>query len=347
MKPFTHTIFTSPSTTRTFFETVCRFATALLLVVLWMHTGTAVAQAPESPESPVSPGQPWLKRPWEIKYFIFISDSWDSTYRASTKSHEESPSSAYQDWAYIFHPTYTFHAKDKYPETYTTVAVEFDKEGFVKTPNDSPEPLRGRLTDYLKLMLATGDTNNERYHYVGEWFMGWGDQSAEWAPSLCFLQEIPNHLSDDDKFYKYGPAFVVDEHSATFGCREWAYQLRDPDRHYIDVTSYILPKTLDPDGPGAYVQDDIIGWFGFDTPIKPVIGKNKDDWYCFFACPGNDAPGLIPDIRAWASKNGWSVPEPPAKMPMFPDPTQSDMEDEDVCGSEEDDSVEEADIVSP
>ena len=34
-------------------------------------------------------------------------------------------------------------------------------------------------------------------------------------------------------------------------------------------------------------------------------------------CPNGEAPGIIPDIKLWAARNGWPVPKRPKKQPMF------------------------------
>jgi hypothetical protein len=114
----------------------------------------------------------------------------------------------------------------------------------------------------------------------------------------------------------YGKLFKPDEFSTTFGCREWAYQLYDDARPYIDVTSYVPKgKTFE---HGTYIRE-FIGWGRFGDK-KPIIGKHRAVWYCLYDCPNGEQPGPIADIKAWAQKNGWPVPKPPTKVPTFPDP---------------------------
>ena len=52
---------------------------------------------------------------------------------------------------------------------------------------------------------------------------------------------------------------------------------------------------------------------------KPVIGKHGKAWVCLHECPKGEAPGIIPDIKAWAKANNWSIPKQPKRQPMFPD----------------------------
>ncbi|WP_434516299.1 hypothetical protein AB6Q56_06615 [Dechloromonas sp. ARDL1] len=100
----------------------------------------------------------------------------------------------------------------------------------------------------------------------------------------------------------------------SFGCREWSYYLQSDKHPYIDVTSY----GKDQFGPYSYIRP-ILGWGRFDIPPKPVIGKHGKVWVCLHECPNGEAPGIIPDIKAWAKANNWPVPKPPKKQPMFPD----------------------------
>ncbi|MBX9901413.1 MAG: hypothetical protein K2Y28_11585, partial [Burkholderiaceae bacterium] len=61
-----------------------------------------------------------------------------------------------------------------------------------------------------------------------------------------------------------------------------------------------------------------LGWARFGDK-KPVIGKHIKTWVCLLDCPNGDKPGIIPDIKKWAKKNGWTIPKPPEKQPQFPD----------------------------
>jgi hypothetical protein len=116
--------------------------------------------------------------------------------------------------------------------------------------------------------------------------------------------------------YLYGSLFKADEYSTTFGCREWASQLYDPARPYIDVTSYVpVARSTSYE---SFIRP-FIGWARAGDK-KPVIGKHESAWYCLHDCPGDDRPGVILDISRWAAANGWKTPKPPTKVPTFPDP---------------------------
>lgn len=91
---------------------------------------------------------------------------------------------------------------------------------------------------------------------------------------------------------------------------------------YIDVTT-----TLDKQGKQTFIGN-VLGWARFSDPPRPVIGKHGDYWVCLHECPDGEAPGVIPDIRAWTAKRGWPMPKP---VPYFPNSkfpiTKEDLED--------------------
>ena len=186
----------------------------------------------------------------------------------------------------------------------------------VSTANTHSNRLRGRLNQLRKLALSAGDAPTDRVYPLAIWFTGIADASTDWAPGFCSTDQQPDAAQVKSDGYLYGALFKESEYQPTFGCREWAAQLYDKRRPYIDVTSYVREGKVYP--KYTYIRE-FIGWARFGDQ-KPVIGKHEKDWYCLHDCPAGDKPGLIPDIKAWARKNGWSAPKPPTKMPVFPDP---------------------------
>jgi hypothetical protein len=262
----------------------------------------------------------WLKRPWEWRYLLLISDHWSSAVRVSAgrKSEEDANSQKSRTLARAFEPSATI-ASPEYPaidEPFSIVLIEFDKEGFVTTPNRESAPLRGRISRLQSIVLSMGDQPHSPRYPIAFWFTGLGDVSTHWAPAICVSNQTPDAAQVRSDGYLYGRLFKPHAQSTTFGCREWAYQLYDPERPYIDVTSYVPKDEYFPEG--SYVRE-FIGWARFGDK-KPVIGKHGKTWLCFHDCPGGDKPGAISDIKAWAARNGWDVPKPPTKAPTFPDP---------------------------
>ena len=264
----------------------------------------------------------WSGRPWELQYVLYVTENWSSDLRVTKKRAKKAgPAALDRDWQELFAPSVNIAVPEKlvvFDDKLSVVLIEFERDGKVKTPNSYGSPLYGRLDRLMYVTLSPGDYAKQPRFDLGEWFMGVGDVSTHWAPGLCDVHTMPNPFAKTDTGYLYGPAFMPSLGSPTFGCREWAYQLGDPNRPYIDITSY-LPKKADPDGSGAHVYQTM-GWSRFGDARKPVIGKNEEDWYCFHDCPGGDKPGLIPDIKAWARRFGWVEPKRPTKTPTFPDP---------------------------
>ncbi len=274
--------------------------------------------------APVASGQTaqklpeWLDRPWELRYVVYITSSWESATRVATKLLNQSAATKLdRRWELLFEPDSVHTTGNIIDKQLTVVLIEFNRDGLVTTPHSFGRPLYGKLHRLLHFQLSPGEYATEPRFHLGYWFMGLSEGSIEWAPGFCSGDDIPSPFSATDGAYLYGPKFRLNSQSNTFGCREWTYQLYNRDRPYIDITSYV-PKDESFD-KGAYVRDTF-GWSRFEDPRKPVIGKYEDHWYCFLECPGGEAPGRIPDIQAWAKKNGWSVPKPPTRVPVFPDP---------------------------
>jgi hypothetical protein len=307
--------------TRTEIPSVCGRCQiwGLLIICAWLMPG--FLQSALAERRPIE----WLGRPWELRYVVYVSDYWSISVENAQERKDKAGTKALDRawWELLIKPRVFFPSRDKWArpgDGLSVVVVEFDQDGKVKSPHAAGAPLYGKIDRILDVTLSEGgDVNKPRYD-LGFWFMGLGDVSTHWAPGLCKASEMPNPFANTDlgTGYLYGPRFEPSSSVATFGCREWAYQLQHPNRPYIDITSYVNKKD-DPDGSGTYVHE-LFGWARFSDEPKPVIGKHEKDWYCFHECPGGDKPGLIPDIKAWAKKNGWPAPVRPTRIPVFPDP---------------------------
>ena len=196
------------------------------------------------------------------------------------------------------------------------VVIDFEQDGFVTTTHSHKGPLRGRLNQMRRLGLSEGDATSDRFFDIAHWFTGLGDASTHWAPAFCEGNQQPDAVMVRSDLYLYGKLFKPNDLDPLFGCREWAYQLYDNDRPYIDVTSY--EPTTKGKPPKPYIRE-FIGWARFGDS-KPVIGQHEGDWYCLHDCPGGDKPGKIQDIKKWAVRFEWAAPVPPTRVPTFPDP---------------------------
>lgn len=152
----------------------------------------------------------------------------------------------------------------------------------------------------------------------------YGASDARYSPAICSgihrdstpAHSIGRYKPKDDPTGLYG----------FFGCREWAAQLYDDRRPYIDVTSYEMVDDYDRlavkgklrKKPETFIRP-FVGFSRFDSPVKPVIGNHKGTWYCITDCPGGDSPGPIADMKAWAKRGGWPVPAKPRNVREFMD----------------------------
>lgn len=261
----------------------------------------------------------WIERPWDMRYFLSIRsvEDWALSKEGAVRRNAKEKESSLE-WEGIFDPTVVIaaHSESASTQGFAVVLISFDTMGFVKTKNDFATPLRGRLNRLQYVTLSAGDAPSDRQFDIGERFLGLGDASTHWAPALCDTNQMPSPFSKTDEGYLYGGKYNEHKMTGTFGCREWAFQLYDSDRPYIDVTSYLLTGKGRSTGSRIHV---VTGWGRF-TEKKPVIGKHGSDWYCFHDCPNDEKPGYIASIAAWAHRSGWPLPKPPTKAPTFPDP---------------------------
>jgi hypothetical protein len=288
----------------------------LMLIVLW---ASAPAGAAESPDSARNGQHAWIDRPWETRYFLRVEVAryWPAAQRAAAERNGRSGRIISYDVDEILEagtvvkaPANDFGAQD-----FVVMAIEFDSNGTVKS-GTTQSSLRGRINRLPYLTLAAGDEPNAKTYDLAHWFTGIGDASTHWAPAFCSGHQMPDAAMVKSPMYLYGRLFKADEFSTTFGCREWASQLYDPARRYIDVTSYVPSESSSANL--SFVRP-FIGWARFGDR-KPIIGKHESAWYCFRDCPDGAQPGMIENIAKWATANGWKAPKPPTKTPTFPDP---------------------------
>lgn len=257
----------------------------------------------------------WIERPWEYRYVIQIESP--SAYGRQKRFEEREIATGRINFFYLdpLFPLAVSLTTD--PDGYRgedmaigAIVVQFDKDGRVTTPNALSLNLRGRMSRLYELVLSAGDQSDSWQFQFGYWYTGQSGYELAYTPAICNNYEIPLFQHKNGRYTKGFAADKLDL-MGNFGCREWAYYLQNDKYPYIDVTSYGKDKS-------TYIRP-IVGWSRFDTAPKPVIGKHGNVWVCLHECPNGEAPGIIPDIKAWARANGWPVPKPPKKQPMFPD----------------------------
>jgi len=279
----------------------------------------------------------WVENPWEYRYIIHIESP--SDYEGWKDVAEKKISNGGKINNFRLEPLFKLSVSiptdpkqvGSENQAIGAIVVQFDRDGNVVTPNNLSLKLRGRFNSLSDIVLSSGNQLDSWWFHIGHYDIGrnpitYEDYSsavpcrtdsclpddpiltAAFAPALCDLIDTSDYPSSR---YRKGYAADRFDSEGNFGCREWGYYLQHKYIPYIDVTSYTKDKR-------TYIRP-ILGWGRFDVPPKPVIGKHGNVWVCLYECPNGDAPGIIPDIKQWATKNGWPVPKPPKKQPMFPD----------------------------
>lgn len=292
---------------------------ALLFAFLFVPSASALD--PTSNQNIEKPGRlSWIERPWGMRYFMYLDTggAWVYTKKKAIERNSKADQK-YPSWEEFFSPKSLIAIKS--PDAFghsnlAVVIIEFDQEGRVTTPHSHKGPLRGRLSQMRRLGMSEGDATSDRFFDMAHWFLGLGDASTHWAPAFCNGNQQPDAAMVRSDLYLYGKLFKPNDLDPLFGCREWAYQLYDNERPYIDVTSYEPTSKGQP--PKPYIRE-FIGWARFGDN-KPVIGQHEGDWYCLHDCPGGDKPGKIQDIKKWAARFDWGPPIAPTRVPTFPDP---------------------------
>lgn len=277
------------------------------------------ALAQPSGDPPRRGSHVWIERPWDFRYVVVVQpyDFFQRAQARAARLNRSAPPGAFR-WEEFFDAIRLHGSSDNARGLgdLSITKIEFDRDGTVRSPNRHSQPLRGRINRLRAVVLSAGDEPSDRVFDLGEWFIGIGDASTHFAPSICDSSEMKDPAGvGDGSSYRYGPRFTHPELTGTFGCREWAFQLYEPDRPYIDVTSHVLKRGSPPD---AFIRS-FVGFARFGDS-KPVIGRQGDTWFCLLECPGGDQPGRIENVAAWARARGWPTPRPPTRAPTFPDP---------------------------
>jgi hypothetical protein len=242
----------------------------------------------------------WLPRPWEIRYLLFVgnADMQRLHYKnAKIRNARAGPDAAiYLDSGELFVPQMIYRTTDRDPVS--IVFIQFDRSGVVLTENTRRRALIGKRNMLDDVVLHEPESTDLRPYDLAKWSEGIpGDMS--FSPAVCVYVDEDRYLENWDKTSLAG----------NFGCREWTAQMRERDRPYIDVTTYIR---------GYNFIGEFVGWATFDDPPKPVIGMQGKTWLCLHDCPDGKAPGVIHNFKGWLKKHHYPMPERPPKQPLYP-----------------------------
>lgn len=261
-----------------------------LIVVLMLNVSTTAWAANET-------GKPSA---WPMRYVIFVdTESW---YQAGVENWKDNPKR--KGWMEGFIPV-SFIKTQGAKERLAAMRIDFDKSGKVISKVINDVPLVGILTrsrrlelatpaDFLPPWLITTSTYLEPYQYDPNN----GDQDwEEGRMTFCGHREMERlqieMINDVD-----GPTeeYKLEPEEGLFYCNDWSKQLANPDRPWIDVTSY--------EKRGPRVRK--FQGYGLFGVTKPVVGKHYKTWICFADCP-DGKPGPITDIKAWSKQYGLPV----------------------------------------
>jgi hypothetical protein len=194
----------------------------------------------------------WTEKPWPARYVISVALDYPRLEKfAILKNNELRKKASTEQWHLeeFFDATYPFggtpYAKseifsDGY-ERYERLAfqvIEFDKGGKVLTPNRTPKPLQIKLTVNsdirLDAVMVEGDASKGNPSYwLGEWYSYLpGARGEAFTPALCDFDDDGRYsVNSSDRYFhpemKFSTKRIINDRG-TFGCREWAYQMKRP-----------------------------------------------------------------------------------------------------------------------
>lgn len=312
------------------------FTAALLFPLLAFAQSAAYSGAPHA--------LTWIDRPWEYRYLLKVEDEKaflrHRTDALDTPKDPDMPATA--SFFSAFAPSWIVQARDSENglikgQRFAVLRADIKEDRTVVTASDWGVPLEARLNWYQNIVLVPREPKPKKILEVGRFFMGhYGASDTRYSPSICMEvfgdDVLPAHGARGGRYVNKD--FDPISHGY-FGCREWAAQLYDSRRPYIDVTSYEYEVDYDkpPIKSGPHKGDyplkkplttapfikHFIGFSRFEDPPKPVIGNHEGQWLCLNDCPDGDTPGQIADIKAWAAKRGWPVPQRPKNVREFMD----------------------------
>lgn len=313
----------------------------LALAVAWLP---AMALA-GNPAKPGSNFTTWIDREWEYRYLLFVRNRWDGMQKLEQGNWTNKPEGiANQFVEGHFNPSLILvPAATGHPDAAERAVLRLDvaRDRTVLTPTLQGKTVEARLNRLEDIVLAPKDESHPSFTILfGQLFLGaYYAANPAYSPSLCTdldMEADPNFDGRYQKKFKADSKYLLHGSDGYFGCREWAAQLYDADRPYIDVTSYESgPDVTKPKKGGGYTVGPVtyikpfIGFSRFQDAPKPVIGQHLGQWYCLTDCPAATTPGKIENIKAWASAQGWPVPQRPKNVRRYINkpPDTSEFED--------------------
>lgn len=275
----------------------------------------------------------WIDREWEYRYILIVDFDWKIMQGLVQEDWTKKPLDvANQNVAGYFNPTMVLvPAETGLPNASERAVLRLDiaRDRTVQTKTLRGKTVEARLNRLRGIVLAPkGEAPPSFTIDIGTLFLGaYYTADPAYSPSICTdtdMKADPRLNGRYQKKFKADSEYPLHGINGNFGCREWAAQLYDSFRPYIDVTSYESgPDVTKPKKGGGYTVGPVtyikpfIGFSRFQDAPKPVIGQHLGQWYCLTDCPANTTPGKIDDIKAWAAAQGWPVPQRPKNVRRF------------------------------
>ncbi len=170
-------------------KSIVSLTLALLLTTLSICSGAAEQERKGS--------LTWIERPWQMRYFLKVEDaeSWQGAMKRAAKSNA-APKATYFWFYEFFSPKEIITLTDSSfsSNKLATILIEFDKDGFVTTPNTHPGSLRGRLNQLSNITLSAGDGLSDKRYDLAHWFMGLGDRQRTVCTGSVRRARVPKPI---------------------------------------------------------------------------------------------------------------------------------------------------------
>lgn len=311
-----------------------------LLILIEVYVGSVAVHAGNAPAVATLD---WIDRPWEYRYLLYVDaadDFWVASKRQGNLELDGPKGPSSINMPGPFTPTWTLQGQASENglipgKKFEVLRIDVRRDRAVVTQNQWGIPLDARLNWYEDLVLVPRMDKPEKVVRFGRFFMGsYAASDVRYSPAIC-SRTFGDNVDPREQSGRYVEKNFDPISDGYFGCREWAAQLYDSRRPYIDVTSYEYaidydkPKLTSGPRKGDYPLKQpltfapeikhFIGFSRFDDPPKPIIGNHEGQWLCLNDCPGGEAPGKIADIKAWVALRGWPVPQSPKDVREYMD----------------------------
>lgn len=193
----------------------------------------------------------WVDKPWTARYVIFVSGDYSRVERFAVKENNlQRAMNSTEQWELqeFFDAIHPFRGKSNAQQKvfdfyyqYDDIGIQviaFDMNGKVLTQHRTPKPLQAKLSinpdNRLEAQMVEGDaTPGNPIYRLGAWFSYLpGARGDEITPALCSYDDDGRYsVNSSDRYFHPGKKFNVSdilERRGTFGCREWAYQMKRP-----------------------------------------------------------------------------------------------------------------------